>query len=133
MLSNITGGGIVGSTGMARAMGKADKHPSKMRRRGDRGIILITTLLLLTLLAGFALAAQNRALSQATLLDRVMEREEERIALQSVRAVALPLIGEALLNDQMNSQNHLMIDVRKFRFNLRSSDRADWFRVFILR
>ncbi|MEL6667204.1 MAG: hypothetical protein AAFQ24_13840 [Pseudomonadota bacterium] len=129
MLSNITGGGIVGSTGMASAMGKAVKHPSIMRRRGDRGIILITTLLLLTLLAGFALAAQNRALSQATLLDRVMEQEDERIALQSVRAVALPLIGEALLaNESLVIADFLETQIR---ISLEPKERNAWYHLFI--
>lgn len=105
---------------------------SNLRRDEDRGIILITTLLLLTLLAGFAIAAQNRAISQAQVLERVIELDEERIAVQSARALVLPLIGERLLDGIAGSPISLQSEDQVFEVRLEPVQRAEWYRMLIV-
>ena len=99
----------------------------RFRRRGaDRGIILITTLLLLTLLAGFAIAAQNRALGQARVLEAVRAAEEDRMVLQSVRAVALPVVGEALSVGDTEQQMVVSFEEQPFLITLSPLPRSGW-------
>ena len=104
---------------------------SRMRRRGDRGIILITTLLLLTLLAGFAIAAQNRALSQARVLNEIQLVETAQIDVQSARTVALPLIGGLLLGGAEVTDFYMIFEGQRFDVELTPAARRDWYRVEI--
>lgn len=85
------------------------------------------------LLAGFAIAAQNRALSQARVLDRVINLEEERVALQSVRALVLPLVGEVLLDGDAGAPVSLRFDGQVFEVVLEPAQRAEWYRMVIVR
>ena len=105
--------------------------PSKPRRRGDRGIILITTLLLLTLLSAFAIGAQNRALSQARVLNKVIEIEEERIALQSARALSLPLVGEIMLDDLDEGEVNVDYQGEVFVASVKAVARRGWYALTV--
>lgn len=102
-----------------------------MRREANRGIILITTLLLLTLLAGFAIAAQNRALGQARVLDAVRAAEEQRVVLQSVWAVALPIVGEALSNGELANLLPLPFGENNLKVAVDPTLRSGWVKISI--
>lgn len=120
-------------TGRAMKIETATKPASKLRRRGDRGIILITTLLLMTLLAGFAIAAQKRAFSQAQVLEKVRDVEDERIALQSARALALPLVGEAILDRKTDAVVAMRFAEQLFEITLDPAQRREWYRMIVAR
>lgn len=109
----------------------AQSTPNIRRRGADRGIILITTLLLLTLLAGFAIAAQNRALGQALALDAVQEVEDERVVLQSVRAVALPVVGEALSVGDAEQDMVVSFAERRILITVSPLPRSGWASISI--
>jgi type II secretory pathway component PulK len=96
-------------------------------RRPDRGIVLITTLLLMMLLAGFAIAAQSRALAQIRVLDKLRQVEQTRLLTQSARSLALPLIGEAMLDRREQDEISVTVEDTSFEFTVSKASRRNWY------
>ncbi len=85
----------------------------------------------MTLLASFAIAAQNRAVGQARVLEKVRAAEEERLVLQSVRAVALPLVGEVMLDRTESAEISVTADTQSYVIALSSAERRDWYGITV--
>lgn len=88
-----------------RKVGTAESH-----RRPDSGIILLTVLSLLVLLAAVALTVQARALSSTQVLRSIKTVYVDEIQWQSARAVSLPLVGESILSAQEMDEGPVNLD-----------------------
>jgi len=82
------------------------QSPSTETDPNDRGIVLISVLVTLILLASVAVMTQQVALSSARVLDRLTDLAEESFDVRSVHAIATPAIGMAMF-ENVGSSTHI--------------------------
>lgn len=81
--------------------------------RREKGMVLITVLLSLLLIGGFALMVQQVTLSRSRVVVAVIAKHQEQLDRASAIAVLTPLVGETLLNLQDEISGPLFLDGRQ--------------------
>ena len=83
------------------------------------------------LLSGFAIAAQSRALAQVQVLDKLRQIEQTRVLTQSARSLALPMIGEAMLDGREQDEISVIVEDTSFKLTMIKASRRGWYRLSI--